>query len=218
MRDEQLDFLDVAEARREPRPKGAHLFRVFSMKNHCALEMHYRTQLIEWARFEFDSQLVSFVPLNKQFKTDEGSLRISFKLEYLNEDVLAYVAGQGNEPVEEAFEEACAVIGIKTRRMGQDAVSVSRIEVWNRLKILAFITRWRHEITADSVKRFLFDLSCESQCLLSDFDQIVGFSDGKGMAFGLEMVRAGRFYLPSLCEKALSHNSVIICAASGDMK
>ncbi|MFK3797081.1 hypothetical protein [Pseudomonas sp. NPDC088444] len=218
MRDEQLDFLDVAEARRSPRPKGAHLFRVFSMKNHCALEMHYKTQLVEWARFEFDSRLLSFEPLNKPFKTDGGSLRISFKLEYLNEDVLAYVAGPGNEAVEDAFEKACAAIGIKTRRIGQDPVSASRIEVWNRLKTLALITRWRHDITADSVKRFIFDLNCESQCLLGDFDQLVGFEDGKGVAFGLEMVRAGRFCLPSLREKALSHKSVIICAASGDLK
>lgn len=60
MRDEQLDFLDAAEVLRAPRPKGAHLFRVFSMKNHCALEMYYRTQLVEWTRFEFDSRLVSF--------------------------------------------------------------------------------------------------------------------------------------------------------------
>lgn len=218
MRDEQLDFLDVTETGRTPRPKGTHLFRVFSMKNHCPLEMHYRTQLIEWARYEFDSKLVSFVPLNKPFKTDEGSLRISFRLQYLNEDVLAYVVRHGNEAVEESFEKACAAIGIKTRRIGQEAVTTSRIEVWNRLKILAFITRWRHEITADSVKRFIFDLNCESQCLLSDFDQVVGFGDGKGLAFGLEMIRAGRFHLPSLRERALSHNSVIICSASGDIK
>lgn len=216
MRDEQLDFLDATDGSRPPRPKGAHLFRVFSMKNHCALEMHYRTQLVEWARFEFDSKLVNFVPLNKPFETDQGSLRISFKLEYLNEDVLAYVVGQGNEAVEDAFEKACSAIGIKTRRIGQDPVSASRIEVWNRLKILTFITRWRHDITADSVKRFLFDLNCESQCLLRDFDQLIGFGDGKGVAFGLELVRAGRFYLPSLRETALSHKSVIICAASGD--
>lgn len=216
MQDKNFGFFDEAPFKNISRPKGAHLFRVYSMKNRSPFEFFYRTQLIGWVRLEFELHLISFIPLNKVFETTDGRLFVAFKLVYLNSETLVYVAESGKDKVVQAFEQCCSAIGMASKRLGREVVNDGRFEVWNRLKILSFIARWKDEITAENVKRFVFGLSHCSSCALSSFDQLDGFSDGRGLAFALEMVRIGKFQLPSLHERLITSSTVVVCSSKGD--
>jgi|SRR3989344_6039500 len=198
------------------RPKGAHLFRVYSMKNRRPFEFYYRTQLIEWARLEFDGHLINFAPVNNFFKTSDGRLFVAFKLEYLNYQTMVYIAESGREAVGEAFEKSCSAIGIACKRLGREVITDAKWEVWNRLKILALINRWKDEITEKNVKEFLFSLGSCSSSALSNFDQLDGFGEGRGLAIALEMVRIGKFHVPSLHEKMLANSTIVVCSSKGD--
>jgi hypothetical protein len=216
MQDKNFGFIDETPFKNISRPKGAHLFRVYSMKNRSPFEFFYRTQLIEWARLEFELHLISFIPLNKIFETTDGRLFVAFKLEYLSSETLVYIAESGRDEVVQAFEQYCSVLGMTSKRLGREVVNDGRFEVWNRFKILSFITRWKDEITAENVKKFVFGLCHYSSCALSSFDQFDGFSDGRGLAFALEMVRIGKFKIPSLHERLITSNTVVICSSKGD--
>jgi hypothetical protein len=216
MQDENFGFLGEELFQNISRPKGAHLFRVYSMKNRSPFEFFYRTQLVEWGRLEFDFNIVSFVPVNQIFQTIDGRLFIAFKLEYLNSETLVYIAEPGRDEVVQAFEKCCSALGVASKCLGREVVNDGRFEVWNRFKILSFITRWKDEITAENVRKFVFSLSHCSSCALSSFDQLDGFSDGRGLAFALEMVRIGKFQLPSLHERLIASNTVVICSSKGD--
>ncbi|MDB5995100.1 MAG: hypothetical protein JWP42_2236, partial [Pseudomonas sp.] len=99
----------------------------------------------------------------------------------------------------------------------REVVNGGKFEVWNRFKILSFIARWKDEITAVNVKRFIFSLSHCPSCTLGSFDQLDGFSDGRGLAFALELVRIGTFQLPSLQERLISSSTVVVCSSKGDI-
>jgi hypothetical protein len=215
MQDENFSFLGEVPFRNISRPKGVHLFRVYSMKNRTPLEFFYRTQLIEWARLEFESDLASFIPINKFFKTTDGCLFVAFKLVYLNSETLVYIADTGKDEVAHAFEQCCSAMGLTSKRLGQEVVNDGKYEVWNRFKIMSFITRWKDEITAENVKRFVFGVSHCCTCTLSSFDQLEGFSDGRGLAFALEMVRVGKFQLPSLHERLINSNTLVVTSSKG---
>ncbi|WP_237882425.1 hypothetical protein [Pseudomonas sp. PGPR40] len=217
MQDENSGLFGEAPFQNISRPKGAHLFRVYSMKNRSPFDFYYRTQVIEWARLEFDGHLLSFTPVNKVFKTTDGRLFVAFKLVYLNSETLVYIAESGLETVEKAFEQCCQAVGVASKRLGQEVINNAKFEVWNRFKILSFITRWKDEITAENVKRFVFSLSHCSSCALDSFDQLDGFSDGRGLAFALEMVRVGKFQLPSLHERWIASNTLVVCSSKGDV-
>ncbi|MBY8972728.1 hypothetical protein J1G33_20235 [Pseudomonas sp. P867] len=215
MQGEFLGFLESDPFKNVSRPKGGHLFRVYSIMNRCPMEFFYRTQLIEWGWLEFDSSLLSFIPVNKVFKTTDGALFVAFKLVYLNSEVLVYVAELGVEKVEQAFEQCCAAIGMSSRHIGTGVSGDKRFEVWNRFKILAFISRWRDDITAKNVKEFILALRNCSSCALSSFESIEGFSDGRGFAFALEMVRIGRFNIPSMHDRLINRKAVVVCSPKG---
>lgn len=210
MSDENFGLIDMS------RPKGTHLFRVYSMKNRERFEFFYRTQLIEWVRLEFDAGLLSFVPVNKFFKTTEGRLFVAFKLGYLNSETFVYVAESGMDSVVQAFEQYCSALGVDSKRLGREVISKDKFEVWNRFKILSFIIRWRDEITAVNIKHFVFNCSHCASCALSDFDRLDGFGDGRGLAFALELVRIGRFQLPSLREQLIGGRTIVVCSPKGD--
>lgn len=216
MQDDNYDYFDEMPFQNILRPKGAHMFRVYSMKNRSPFEFYYRAQLIEWARLEFEGHLISFAPVNKVFKIPEGSLFVAFKLEYLNSEVLAYIAESGREAVEEAFAKCCSAMGVTSKRLGQEVIRDAKLEVWNRLKILSLITRWKHEITAVSIMEFIFSLNNCSSCALNAFDEFDGFNDGRGQAFALEMVRIGKFQLPSLQDRLIAGSTVVVCSTKGD--
>lgn len=216
MQDENVGFLGEAPFQNVSRPRGAHLFRVYSMKNRSPFEFYYRTQLIAWTRLEFESNLISFIPVNKVFKTTDGRLFVAFKLVYLNSETLVYIAESGQEAVEQAFEKCCLAVGITSKRLGREVIKDAKFEVWNRFKILSFITRWKDEITAENVKRFIFSLGHCSSCALNSFDQLDGFAEGRGLAFALEMVRIGKFQLPSLHERMIASSTVVVCSSKGD--
>ncbi|MBV4482621.1 hypothetical protein [Pseudomonas khavaziana] len=210
MSDENVGLIDMT------RPKGAHLFRVYSMKNRERFEFYYRTQLIEWVRLEFDAGLIRFVPVNKVFKTAEGRLFVAFKLVYLNSETLVYFAEPGTDRVVQAFEEYCSALGMLSKILGREIINDERFEVWNRFKILSFIVRWKDEITDANLKLFVFSLSHSASCALSNFDRLDGFGDGRGLAFALELVRIGKFNLPSLREQLIGGSTIVVCSSKGD--
>lgn len=216
MQDENSGFLDEVPFHNISRPKGAHLFRVYSMKNRSSFEFFYRTQLIEWVRLEFECHLISFIPVNKVFKTADGRLFVAFKLVYLNSETLVYIAEAGADKVAQAFEQCCLAMGMASKRLGREVLNDGKFEVWNRIKILSFIERWKDEITAENVKKFIFSLGHCSSCALGSFDKFDGFSDGRGLAFALEMVRIGKFQLPSLHERSIASSTVVVCSSKGD--
>lgn len=216
MQDENFGFLDEAPFKNISRPKGAHLFRVYSMKNRSLFKFFYRTQLIEWVRLEFEAHLVSFIPVNKVFNAADGRLFVAFKLVYLNSETLVYIAESGKDEVVQAFEQCCSAVGVASKRLGWEVVNDGKFEVWNRFKILSFITRWKDEITAENVKKFVFGLSHCSSYALSSFDQLDGFGDGRGVAFALEMVRIGKFQMPSLHERLITSSTLVVCSSKGD--
>ena len=81
---------------------------------------------------------------------------------------------------------------------------------------MSFIIRWRDEITAVNIKHFVFNCSHCASCALSDFDRLDGFGDGRGLAFALELVRIGRFQLPSLREQLIGGRTIVVCSPKGD--
>ncbi|MBC8982340.1 hypothetical protein IAI52_19005 [Pseudomonas lurida] len=209
MTDVNFGLIDVS------RPKGTHLFRVYSMKNRERFEFFYRTQLVEWVRLEFDAGLLSFEPVNKVFKTTEGRLFVAFKLGYLNSETFVYFAEAGTDKVVQAFEQYCSALGMDSKLLGREIISKEKFEVWNRFKILSFIVRWKDEITAANLKLFVFNLSHCTSCSLSNFDRLDGFGDGRGLAFALELVRIGRFQLPSLREQLIGGRTIVVCSPKG---
>jgi hypothetical protein len=215
MRKKSVEFSALEPISSASRPRGAHLFRVYSLKNRRSFKFFYRTQLVEWARLEFEPGLLSFVPENSVFKTDGGKLFIAFKLSYANSETLVYIADPRADAVSDALIKYCTVMGLGSRGIGQEVISEAKFEIWNRLKILSLIGRWREDLTAENLKKFLLCLKGCASCSLGSFEQMDGFNNGRGLAFALEMVRVGRFQLPSLHERSLAMTTPIICSSAG---
>lgn len=187
------------------------------MKNRRPFELFYRTQLMEWVRLEFDCHLEAFAPLNKVFTTMNGRIFVAFKLIYLNSETLVYIAEPGKDEVAQAFEQCCSAMGVASKRLGREVLNEGKFEIWNRIKILSFVARWRDEITTENMKSFILSVSDFSSLTLNSFDQLTGFSDGRGLAMALEMVRIGKFQLPSLHERLITSSTIVVPSSKGDI-
>lgn len=197
------------------RPRGAHLFRVYSMANRCKFEFYYRVQLIEWTRLEFDPHVAEFCPVNQYFKSSEAKLFVAFRACYMTRDCFLYVAKPSCEATIKEFEAYCSVAGVACKQIGGELVDSVKFEVWNRLKILSMIARWREELTENNVRHFLLSLKGYSSCAIGDIEKLEGYEGGRGVAYALELVRVGKFQLDEMQKRMISGKTIISFLPSG---
>jgi hypothetical protein len=196
-------------------PKGSHLIRVSSITNRKTLEMYYRTQLAEWSRLEFDNQLVEFDAVNKNFCWEGKMLFIAFRISYLHGDCFAYIDQPSQPSLIKAFENYCSTIGSVCKPLGNEVIAASKIEIWNRLKMLSIISRWKDQITSENLKKFVAALDRFSTYSLSEIEKIDAFAGGRGQAYAFEMVRIGRFRIDTLNSEMITNGVLIKLISKG---
>lgn len=190
-------------------PKDSHLIRVFSITNRKTLEMYYRTQLAEWARLEFDNQIVDFDAVNQMFCWEGKALFVAFRIRYLYGDCFAYIDQLGQGALVKAFENYCSAIGSVCKPLGNEILAESRIEIWNRLKMLSIISRWKDQLTTENLKKFVAALDGYPMYSLSEIEKIEAFAGGRGQAYVFELVRIGKFRLDSLNNEMITGGTLI---------
>ena len=190
------------------RPKGEHLYRVFSMLNRAPLKFFYFSQLAAWTKFEFDLRIDSYEAVNRWFDGPESSLFIAFYVRFIERDHFFYIPDPKHLGATQAFEKYSRGANVVATPLTTPEPAHKSIEFWNRLKMLSLITQHREKMTKGNLDNFCKSIFFKN-ITIKDLVGLPEYSDGEAVAYAFELIRQGRCLMRGVASELISFNSII---------
>lgn len=190
------------------RPKGEHLYRVFSMLNRAPLTFFYFSQLAAWTKFEFDLRIDSYEAVNRWFDGPESSLFIAFYVRFVERDHFFYIPDPKHLDATQAFEKYARGSNVVATPLTTPEPSHKSIEFWNRLKMLSLITQHRERMTKENLDNFCKSIFFKN-ITIKDLAGLPEYSDGEAVAYAFELIRQGRCSMCGVASELINLNSII---------
>lgn len=190
------------------RPKGAHLYRVFSMTNRAPMTLFYHGQLVAWTNLEFDRRVISYQAINRWYDGDDFSLFVAFYVRFMERDHFIYIPDERRPEAAQAFEKYAKGLNVVATPIAQLDKPQDEVEFWNKIKMMCVITRFRDKLTARNLTQFSRSLHVR-ELTIEELECSQEYPESEALAYAFEMVRIGSFSLSKMKDELLNGYSVI---------
>lgn len=198
-----FDSLRIAK-----RPKGEHLYRVFSIQNRSPLTLFHFSQLVAWTAIEFDSRVVSYEVVNRWFDGKDSSLFIAFYVRLPEHDHFFYISNVEHPDTTKAFEKYSNGMNVSATALAKPVQADKSIEFWNRLKMLCVISQHQEKMTQGNLDKFL-ESSFSTDMTIGELVDLPKYTDGEAVAYAFELIRQGICAISNPASELINLSSTI---------
>ncbi|MFJ3483281.1 hypothetical protein ACIPL1_07825 [Pseudomonas sp. NPDC090202] len=197
-----------AGLREAVRPKGGHLYRVFSLTNHAPMTLFYQEQLLAWSMLEFDPAVVSFEATNRWFDHDSGAIYIAYYVRYIDCDCFLYVPNPSRTMAMQALAKYAKSFSVRLSPLMPEKSPFNETLFWNRVNMLSVLVSVRDKLSSRNLKKFASSIR-GSEVSVGELERMSAYSNQEAIAYAFELVRIGYFSISSLGDELLSSSSVL---------
>lgn len=199
--------------REAERPKGGHLYRVFSLTNHAPMKLFHREQLLAWTMLEFDPTVVSFEAINRWFDHVSGAIYIGYYVRYMEYDCFMYIPNPARVEALKSLEKYAKSFNVRLSPMLSEKIPQNDTLFWNRMSILSVLVSARDKLSSRNLAQFARSIeNCE--VAVGELEQMPNYVDQEALAYAFELVRKGHFSISGLNDELLQKSSVLRVAKS----
>lgn len=190
------------------RPANAHEYRSRSFKSGEAVRLYDRITLWRWLTLEFDSSVTGLEVNANLF--DGANDRIPIVFKYLEHGNLRLVIRDNcSESSVGSLHNYCGLLNIMLEIL-EEKWSLSRhVEMWNLMKMASYIHKWSNRITEKQLSLVSRTVSASQQITIKELCSTEREFGTEALALAFELVRRGRLYIPGLCERKITLESLI---------
>lgn len=213
MSDVPISSFPYPALRGAERPKGGHLYRVFSITNNAPMKLFHREQLLAWTMLEFDPAVVSFEAINRWFDHDSGAIYIGYYVRYVAHDCFMYIPNPARIESLKALEKYAKSFNVRLSPIVSEKSPQNDTLFWNRMSMLSVLVSARDKLLSRNLKQFARSIEgCE--VTVGDLDQDPNYVDQEALAYAFELVRKGYFTISGLNDELIQKSSVLRMAKS----
>lgn len=199
--------------REAERPKGSHLYRVFSLTNHAPMKLFHREQLLAWTMLEFDPAVVSFEAINRWFDHVSGAIYVGYYVRYMEYDCFMYIPNPTRIESLKSFEKYAKSFNVKISPMLSEKTPQNDTLFWNRMSMLSVLVSERDKLSSRNLSQF--SRSIENYGVtIGELEQMPDYVGQEALAYAFELVRKGHFTISGLKDELLQKSSVLRIAKS----
>lgn len=199
--------------REAERPKGGHLYRVFSLTNHAPMKLFHREQLLAWTMLEFDPAVVSFDAINRWFDHEGGAIYIGYYVRYMEYDCFMYIPNSASMEALKSLEKYAKSFNVRLSPILSEKAPQNDTLFWNRMSMLSVLVSARDKLSSRNLTQFSRSIeNCETT--IGELEQMPNYVDQEALAYAFELVRKGHFAISGLKDELLQKSSVLRIAKS----